>query len=184
MNYGQTHNGALNFNDGANADCEYQYDSGGDCEYQYDSNGALTRGYFYADKIIIIMSSIFFISEYEVLTDSNNFSVVIPAICNKKELLNEYSIKLKFPYFGANWDSLWDLICDFHWIPQKHIHIYHECITLMPIRDLKIFLKLLIDACKDWDEIVEETSENQKKTLYIYFNKNEEEFILSKLQSM
>ena len=43
MNYGQTHNGALNFNDGANADCEYQYDSGGDCEYQYDSNGALTR---------------------------------------------------------------------------------------------------------------------------------------------
>ena len=43
MNYGQTHNGALDFNDGANADCEYQYDSGGDCEYQYDSNGALTR---------------------------------------------------------------------------------------------------------------------------------------------
>lgn len=54
----------------------------------------------------------------------------------------------------------------------------------MPIRDMKIFLKLLIDACKDWDEIIEETSENQKKTLYIYFNKNEEEFILSKLQSM
>ena len=103
------------------------------------------------------MSSIFFISEYEVLTDSNNFSVVIPAICNKKELLNEYSIKLKFPYFGANWDSLWDLICDFHWIPQKHIHIYHECVTLMPIRDLKIFLKLLIDACKDWDEIIAKT---------------------------
>ncbi len=130
------------------------------------------------------MSSISFVSEYRIMTDQNNYSVTIPAVHSKKELLDEYNKWLKFPYFGFNWDALWDLVCDFHWIAQRHIHIYHECVTLMPIRDLKIFLKLLIDACKDWDEIVEETSENQKKTLYIYFNKNEEEFILSKLQSM
>jgi RNAse (barnase) inhibitor barstar len=51
----------------------------------------------------------------------------ISNINSKEELLKELNIKLKFPYFGFNWDALYDLLRDFHWIDQKGIILVHEC---------------------------------------------------------
>jgi RNAse (barnase) inhibitor barstar len=123
------------------------------------------------------MSSISFVSEYRMVTDLDNYSVIIPAVHSKKELLDEYNKWLKFPYFGFNWDALWDLVCDFHWIAQRHIHIYHESVASMPVEDLQCFLEIITDACKSWEKRQQENLLLQKKILYIYFNNKEKRYI-------
>ncbi len=126
------------------------------------------------------MSTISFVSKHEIITDNDNFSVIIPTVHNKMELLDEYRLKLLFPsYFGFNWDALWDLLCDLQWISQEHIHIYHERLTLMPIGELKVFLDVVTDVCMEWDDNLSVISSRQKKAFHFYFNNKEKVMIQS-----
>ena len=123
------------------------------------------------------MNNILFVSDFSITTDQDNSSAIIPAVHSKKELLDEYNKWLKFPYFGFNWDALWDLLCDFHWIPQRHIHIYHESVASLPVDDLKIFIRIIIDACKDWENYQRDSHSLPEKVLHIYFNNKEKRYI-------
>ena len=66
-------------------------------------------------------------------------------------LINALFYTLSFPgYFGFNWNALYDCMCDFSWIREKHIVIFHEELPRIEQRDLKIYLEVLRDACKSW----------------------------------
>ena len=69
------------------------------------------------------MSEISFVSEFLHPTDSGSYYADILVVDSKDGLFEELNSKLAFPYFGFNWDALWDLYCDFHWIEQRYIYI-------------------------------------------------------------
>ena len=131
-----------------------------------------------------MMSTIQYTSDVGVVTDQEFFSVVIPPVSSKRELLEGYNLMLKFPYFGFNWDALWDLLCDFHWITQRHIHIYHESVASIPVEDLKVFLEIIVRVCEDWKIPRPALPLWRMKTHHFYFNSNEEEHIKSIIQSL
>lgn len=48
--------------------------------------------------------------------------VRIPLAIDHLQLFIELSAQLHFPdYLGFNWNSLYDLFCDFSWIKQKRL---------------------------------------------------------------
>lgn len=79
-------------------------------------------------------------------------NVIIPKnILRKDELLKILDINLKFPYFGGNWDALWDLLNDFCWIEKKKIIFIHEDLPLKnDLKNLNIYLELITDAKIFW----------------------------------
>ena len=121
------------------------------------------------------MNNISFVQEFSIPTDQDNYSAIIPAVHSKAELCDEYNKQLKFPYFGFNWDALWDLLCDFHWIPQRHIHIYHESVASLPVDDLKVFIRIITDACKDWENC--QSDSQPEKVLHFYFDSGEQGYV-------
>lgn len=97
------------------------------------------------------INNICFVSYYpDIGMDSNSFCAFIETVNNKAGLLRELDEKLQFPYFGYNWDALYDLYSDFWWIKQKNISIYHQCVKSMPLKDLYIYIKILIDTSLIW----------------------------------
>ena len=80
--------------------------------------------------------------------------VFVAHICNvhnKKELLIQLSDKLSFPpFFGFNWDALFDVLRDFSWIEQKIIVLVHDDMPQLKEQELKIYLEVLADAAQDW----------------------------------
>ena len=97
------------------------------------------------------INNICFVSYYpDNGMDSNNFCAFIETVNNKAGLLRELDEKLQFPYFGYNWDALYDLYNDFWWIKQKNISIYHQSVKSMPLKDLYIYIKILIDTSLIW----------------------------------
>jgi RNAse (barnase) inhibitor barstar len=75
-----------------------------------------------------------------------------PDIAEKQRLLRTLAMQLQFPsYFGWNWDALYDLLCDFSWIPTRRIAIIHQDVPLrFERKEGKIYLKLLADAIDGW----------------------------------
>lgn len=48
------------------------------------------------------------------------FIAHLPKIESEEQLFNELNFKLKFPpYFGFNWNAIYDCLTDFSWIEQK-----------------------------------------------------------------
>jgi RNAse (barnase) inhibitor barstar len=85
----------------------------------------------------------------------NNFVIQIPKkIDNKANLLLHYAKEGRFPiYFGHNWDALYDCLCDFSWIKQKEIIIYHQDVPLQSDEEeLKMYLHILADAELKWKD--------------------------------
>lgn len=69
---------------------------------------------------------------------------------SKQELLKQYNDKFHFPYFGYNWDALWDCLCDLDWISQNEIVIIHSCVPNLSSKDLSIYLEILCDMAEGW----------------------------------
>lgn len=84
-------------------------------------------------------------------------SIEIPSnISTKKKLLNILEEKFRFPYFGRNWDALWDLLNDFHWIKEKNISIIHSDIPLRQNpNELDTYLEILNDVSEVWKKRTE-----------------------------
>lgn len=79
--------------------------------------------------------------------------ILIPkSVASKAELMGLLSKGLRFPEgFGANWDALYDCLCDLAWITEKQIVIAHEGIpSLLLSEDVNAYLGVLKDAVNSW----------------------------------
>lgn len=81
--------------------------------------------------------------------NNNTFIARINPVDCKQDLLLELNTKLQFPYFGYNWDSLYDQLRDFYWIQQIYILIIHNGLSL-PYEDYEIYLSILRDSERYW----------------------------------
>ena len=77
------------------------------------------------------------------------FVAVIEPVSSKVDLLDELNAKLHFPYFGFNWDSLYDLLRDFYWIRQKEINIVHNRLCLSS-KDYDIYMSIVNNSERFW----------------------------------
>jgi RNAse (barnase) inhibitor barstar len=80
-----------------------------------------------------------------------------------KDLFNEFSAALQFPYyFGENWDALDECITDLEWIPGNgYLFFISDADKILPNsdRDFHILIDLLQKAGKEWAES-HETDQN------------------------
>ena len=71
-------------------------------------------------------------------------------------LFNEVGAALQFPdYFGENWDALDECITDLEWMPAEWylIHVDQvECVLPDDPADFRIFLRILLDAGRAWQD--------------------------------
>lgn len=78
-------------------------------------------------------------------------------IYDKKTLLSVLSTKLKFPdYFGMNWDALTDSLCDFNWIKENRIILFHSKMPMLEKDDLQIYLDILDSSIELWKKYPDE----------------------------
>ena len=62
-----------------------------------------------------------------------------------------YAEKLRLPEgFGANWDALFDVLCDLSWIAQRRIVLEHESLPKLPPLELEKYLRVLRDSEESW----------------------------------
>jgi hypothetical protein len=100
----------------------------------------------------------------EINQKDDSFLMILPNdITSKKELLDEYYIQLKFPFFGFNWDALRDSLLYLENIKQKKIRIYHQEVPKLKQQDIKIYLDILRCSIADWKKYKEHDFE-------VYFN--------------
>ncbi len=117
------------------------------------------------------MSEISFVSEFLHPTDSGSYYADILVVDSKDGLFEELNSKLAFPYFGFNWDALWDLYCDFHWIDRAEVYIYHHGVTQMPFQELSVYLGIVVDSCEEWKNY-------PQHNVHFIFNSNEKDLIM------
>lgn len=83
---------------------------------------------------------------------SGTTCVTVPkSVSSKADLLRLLSCGLSFPNtFGANWDALYDCLCDLSWIREKRVVIAHESVPTLPADDQRKYLGVLRDAVASW----------------------------------
>lgn len=94
------------------------------------------------------------------IEDSVDFRV--PSNLHKQSLFSWYKTVLEFPYFGYNWDSLYDLLCDLSWIDKKHIWICHDGLPDLLDSELQIYISVLSDA-------INSSRRHESHTLHVSF---------------
>jgi hypothetical protein len=109
------------------------------------------------------MKTVLFFSNLQDICSEDAFVAYIPInITTKEDLFTEFNKQLRFPYFGFNWDALYDLFRDFHWIYQKSIVIVHQDIPLSDKNNQAIYIELLFDCINDWKD-------DEDHNLTVYF---------------
>lgn len=108
----------------------------------------------------------------DIKVDKSTYIVSLKSnIISKEDLLNEYYEKMKFPeYFGFNWDALWDFLKYLDWIKQKNIIIYHSKLPSLEIKEMKIYLNILIQTTAYWNKY-------EEHFFNVYFNRNDYDMI-------
>ena len=101
--------------------------------------------------MIKYMRNLEFLNFPQSYRPDNAFVVHNSGVHGKRELLEQLNKKLLLPYFGFNWDALWDVLCDFEWIEDYHIVLIHDDLPVLEKEDLHIYLELLDNAVEDWD---------------------------------
>lgn len=92
----------------------------------------------------------------ELLATRDIFLAWIPLVNTKADLFKNLSTVLNFPnYFGYNWDALLDLFLDLTWIEEKTIILIHESVSGLSPVDLNIYMKILEDSSKVWNDATE-----------------------------
>lgn len=88
----------------------------------------------------------------EVSSATDAFNINLPAnIESKPQLMDAYARLMHPPYFGSNWDALYDLLCDLTWIEKPVVRVLHQDMPLvMDSEAAKTYIKLLVDALDSW----------------------------------
>jgi hypothetical protein len=72
-------------------------------------------------------------------------------INSKSELLVCLTKALDAPgYFGANWDSLVDILRDLSWIEHKRVTIHHNDLPNLHASELRTYLDILQTRAHEW----------------------------------
>jgi hypothetical protein len=98
------------------------------------------------------MKNILFLDAPATYTDPSEFVAYLPGVKGGDELYDQLNDALKFPYFGFNWNALYDLLRDFHWINKKGIALVHREMPDISNEDWKVYLEVLVDSVADWKE--------------------------------
>lgn len=74
-------------------------------------------------------------------------------IVEKSEIFIFYSQNLRFPpYFGRNWDALYDCLCDLSWINEYNIALIHEDLPFSNDEtERNVYITLLSDVLANWE---------------------------------
>ena len=102
-----------------------------------------------------ILKSLHFANTFNEIADEKTFVAFLKlGIHDKAQLFDELTNIFNFPdnYFGRNFDALSDCLSDFYGINQKRIILIHRDLPFLEVRDLKIYLNVLLDAIEDWKE--------------------------------
>jgi Barstar (barnase inhibitor) len=78
--------------------------------------------------------------------------LTVPAkVASKQCLMAVYKQGLGCPWFGANWDALYDAMRDLSWLGDKDLVIEHVDLPFGEKRRSRIlYFSLLQDALEDW----------------------------------
>ncbi len=83
---------------------------------------------------------------YHIITCSN--------VHNKSQLFELLATSLAFPdYFGHNWDALYDVLCDDHWMGEHGIVLHFQSIAAFQRQDAhdwSMLYETLEDAIDYW----------------------------------
>lgn len=69
---------------------------------------------------------------------------------NEQELYNEYYNQLHFPYFGFNWDALYDCLRDLEWIGNNNVIVTHGRVEQWESSMLNTYIEIIVDTCNTW----------------------------------
>ena len=94
------------------------------------------------------MSKIAFFDSYDSATA---FAITIrTGVQSRSELFDELQSKLRFPYFGRNWNALSDLLRDLSWIIEREVVIIHHELPQLDNDSLELYFDVLFEAISDW----------------------------------
>ncbi|HEX8024377.1 barstar family protein [Mucilaginibacter sp.] len=98
------------------------------------------------------MKCVNFLEEPRTYTNEEEFVGYLFDVEGENELFKKLSEVLQFPqYFGNNWNAVYDCLCDLHWITKKGIVPVHNQMPLVSDEILQIYLEVLFDAAKSWN---------------------------------
>jgi hypothetical protein len=87
---------------------------------------------------------IIFSDDYATYANESTFVGVLKGgIASKNELILEYKRNFHFPYGNFNWDSLDELLTDFHWLDATRVVIAHTDLPALDEEDLNIYIDIL-----------------------------------------
>ena len=76
-------------------------------------------------------------------------------VSNKNDLFDKLNAGFIFPYFGRNWDALYDLLRDFFWISEKRIVLVHDNLPAINSNEFNIYINILQDSISSWENYEE-----------------------------
>lgn len=91
-----------------------------------------------------------FCSKEDVSEIKDALRVDITDASDKEALFIQMENKFHFPYFGHNWDALYECITDLEWIEEKNVILCHDHLARMPDEVLDAYIDVLIDAVYSW----------------------------------
>ena len=104
---------------------------------------------FSASSFVYVADIDVYLEAIEQAPSENLVAIVPGGIRSEDPLFSILSDAFKFPYFGRNWDALYDCLRDFSWTDIFQITVIHRDIPALGA-DTKIYLDVLADAVADW----------------------------------
>lgn len=71
-------------------------------------------------------------------------------LTDRDSLFDVLASAMAFPYFGRNWDALFDLLQDFSWLPNRRIILIHNDVPALGAESLRLYLDVLSDSVQGW----------------------------------
>ncbi len=90
---------------------------------------------------------------FEIKQETNTKIVVVPEkVCDKFILFKTISSSLNFPYFGNNWNALYDCLMDLSFVHETRIIVLHQDMPLINSpEDMRIYIEILFDVLVSWE---------------------------------